>query len=290
MTEAIEVVKLTRLMELGSGIPDVVVGLIDGPVATDHPDLTQAVWRKIGSESETHCSKEQSFACQHGTFVAGILAANRGSAAPAICPGCTFLVRPVFFATSTHKAPASATPDELARAIWDCVRAGARILNISAAIVRQEANVEGALGEALKLTAHKGVLVISAAGNQSSLGGTVITRNPWVIPVAACDWRGRPLTESNLGRSIGRHGLLAPGNSIRSVSADGGHTTGGGTSAAAPFVSGTIALLWSLFPHTAAPRLKRAITQDASETRKSVVPPLLDAWACYQALAGGSTR
>ncbi len=29
-------------MGLGSGAPDVVVGLLDGPVAMDHPDLVSA--------------------------------------------------------------------------------------------------------------------------------------------------------------------------------------------------------------------------------------------------------
>ena len=40
-------------------------------------------------------------------------------------------------------------------------------------------------------------------------GGTIITAHPWVVPVGACDLRGKPLNESNLGHSIGRRGLLA---------------------------------------------------------------------------------
>lgn len=288
--KAIDLVRLAPLMELSSGIAEVVVGLIDGPVAMDHPNLAETACRAIADGAGASCSEQEpSFACQHGTYVAGILAANRGSVAPAICPGCTFLIRSIFaVGASTRNSLPSATPDNLAKAITDCIGAGARILNISAAIVRPSARAEHTLEDALNLAAQRGVLVVSAAGNQSTMGGTAITSSPWVIPVAACDRQGRPLHNSNLGSSIGRRGLLAPGDSITSLSADGGQMTSSGTSAAAPFVAGAIALLWSSFPDAKPARIKRALIQYASGTRTSVVPPLLDAWASYQASAGGS--
>jgi len=57
-----------------------------------------------------------------------------------------------------------------------------------------------------------------------------------------------------------------------------------GTSVAAPLVSGTIALLWSEFPDITANQLRREVTQSEAR-RRTVVPPLLDAWAAYRALA-----
>ena len=48
-----------------------------------------------------------------------------------------------------------------------------------------------------------------------------ITRHPWVIPVVACDLRGRPIGYSNFGNAIGRRGLCAPGHGITSLGADG---------------------------------------------------------------------
>lgn len=286
-SNAIGLVQLAQVMELTSGAPEIIIGLIDGPVAIDHPDLEETAWRTIGGQVAAKCSEAPDFACAHGTFVAGILAAKRGSVAPAICPGCTFLVRPIFSAVSItlHPLPSS-TPNDLATAIKDCIGAGARILNISSAIVRPAAGSEHTLADALHLAAQKGILVVSAAGNQSTLGGTAITGSPWVIPVAACGQQGRPLKQSNLGSSIGRRGLLAPGEGITSLSADGGQMTSGGTSAAAPFVTGAIALLWSLFPSAGAARIKQALTQ--SGRRNSVVPPLLNAWTSYRFLAGGS--
>lgn len=69
----------------------------------------------------------------HGIFVAGILCARRESAAPAICPGCTLLVRPVFREQPPGEIGlAVTTTEDLASAIVDTVDAGARIINLSA--------------------------------------------------------------------------------------------------------------------------------------------------------------
>jgi subtilisin family serine protease len=94
---------------------------------------------------------------------------------------------------------------------------------------------------------------------------------------------------SNLGNSIGRRGLMAPGEAITSLAPGGGTTTSSGTSAAAPFVTGAIALLWSVFRNAGAAAVKTAVTQ-AIARRSAVVPPLLDAAAAYQFLAGHVTR
>ena len=125
------------------------------------------------------------------------------------------------------------------------------------------------------------MIVVAAAGNQGSVGGTIITRHPWVIPVAACDAQGRPTRESNLGHSMGLRGLSAPGEAIASLGVDGKPLTLGGTSVAAPFVTGAVALLWSEFPAASAAEVKAAVTQAIAGRRTTVTPPLLNAWAAY---------
>jgi subtilisin family serine protease len=268
-------VGLTGLMTRTSGSPRISIGLLDGPVAFTHPDLAEAVVRDVGRPVAGTRGTPPSAACQHGTFVAGILVARRGARAPAICPGCSLLMRPIFREAPATRVPPSATTEDVASAIVDVVRAGAHIVNLSAATAAPSIRVDRSLRDALDFAAANGAIVIAAAGNGWTLGGTSLTRHPWVIPVTACDRAGRPLPAATLGASIGSRGVAAPGDQIESLGADGGSRIGGGTSAAAAFVSGAAALVWSLRPDARGVDVRRAIV--CGGRRGSVTPPVLDA-------------
>ncbi|MDZ7963155.1 MAG: S8 family serine peptidase [Aulosira sp. DedQUE10] len=281
----LDLVKLTVLMELTSGRPEIGIGLIDGPIAVNHPDFSGTQIHEIPGGLNSKCIQTNSIACTHGTFVAGILGAQRHSSALAICPNCTLLVRPIFTeATSGSEQMPSASPEELAAAIIESINAGARVLNMSIALAQPSSRGQRELEEALDYALKRGVVVVAAAGNQGSLGSSVITRHPWVIPVIACDLQGRPINQSNLGNSTGKRGLSAPGDNITSLGVENKALTLGGTSVATPFVTGSIALLWSLFPNVTAAEVKFAVTQAHTSRRATVVPPLLDAWAMYQVM------
>ena len=289
---ALDLVQLTGLMQHTSGNPEIIIGLIDGPVALNHPDLASGNIREISSRIGGRCAHASSFACRHGTFVAGILSAKRNSEAPAICPDCTLRVRPIF----SENAPAnelipSATPEELAAAIIESIDGGARLLNVSAALAQiPSAKGEQALVQALDYAAKRGVIVVTAAGNQGTVGSTVITRHRWVIAVIACDGRGRPLHESNLGNSIGRRGLSAPGEGITSLGTNGKAILAGGTSVAAPFVTGAIALVWSQFPKANAGDMQMAVTKAHTPRRPTVVPPLLNGLSIHNVMAASYSK
>ena len=281
----LEVINLTAVMALTSGRPEIVIGLIDGPVAMGHPDLTRESLREVAG-IESRCNQKTSAACLHGTYIAGILCGTRHSPAPGICPNCTVLVRPIFAeaAEGMDQMP-SATPEELAAAIVECIDAGARLLNLSVALSQPSGRGERRLAEALDYAAFRGVIPVAAAGNQGTLGSSPITRHPWVIPVIAYDSQGRPLSFSNLGKSIGTRGLGAPGHNITSLNVGGQPLSLSGTSVAVPFVTGALALLWSEFPAAAAAQLKLAISQTKGPRRPTVVPPLMNAWAAYEVLS-----
>ena len=130
-SDPLDLVNLGPLIERTTGRPEIVIGLIDGPVVIDHPDFVGVNIRGVHGK----CALPNSIACRHGTFVAGILSARRGSVAPAICPSCALLVCPIFSETpSANELIPSATPEELAAAIIKCVDSGARLLNLSAAL------------------------------------------------------------------------------------------------------------------------------------------------------------
>jgi subtilisin family serine protease len=279
----VEMVQLSALMEKTEGHPDIVIGLIDGPVDFDHPEFHRVSLRALPGAGQAKRGNTHSAACLHGTLVAGILAARRTSEAPALCPQCTLLAHDLFAETSGAEEFPSAEPAALARAIYACIAGGARLLNLSIGLMRSLPKEDQFLTEALNYAAQQGALVVVASGNQSAVGGTALARHPWVIPVIAADTSGRPSDLSNVGKSIGRYGLAAPGLDILSLSPGGATRQFSGTSAATPFVTGALALLWSLFPAASPVELKQALLHQRE--RSSIVPPLLDAHAAWRKLA-----
>lgn len=269
-----DLVGLSPLMARTSGRPEILIGLIDGPVALDHPDLAAENIRELPGKLQAACGDaSHAAACAHGTFIAGILLARRMSVAPAICPGCSLLVRPIFSeARANGEQMPSASAEELADAIVDVIQAGARVINLSVALQGLSPRGGRGLQEALDFALRRGVVVVAAAGNQSAVGSSAITGHPWVIPVIAYDLRGHPMHLSNLGASIGRCGLGAPGEAVTSLGVTGPLTMEG-TSAATPFVTGAVALIWSEFPAATAAEVRSALTQAAAPRRTTIVPP-----------------
>ncbi|MGN6871247.1 MAG: S8 family serine peptidase [Solirubrobacteraceae bacterium] len=268
---------LDTVMGHARGASTVPVGLIDGPVDLRHPALADATLHPVGRDGIGACVDPESVACGHGTFTAGILAADRSSGAPGICPDSPLLIRPIFSEAGDGATDwPHATPTEVTAAIGECIAAGARIVNLSVELVaagtdRDEAKLTATVDRA----AQRGVLLVTAAGNHALLSGDALSRHPWVIPVAACNRRGDPLPGTNLGASIGRRGVMAPGEAIVSLSPGGTTTSRSGTSAAAAFVSGALALAWSLVPRASGDAVRYALTRAHRTGRRSIVPPLL---------------
>ncbi len=155
----LDLIRLSLLMDRTSGVAEIKIGLIDGPVATEHSALNAESLKEISAKPTGGCSDVTSMACVHGTFVAGMLSGKRGSAALGICPGCELLVRPIFTETSSERDQVpSATPTELTEAIFDVVRAGARVINLSVALIQQSALGEADLWRALDHTARESAL------------------------------------------------------------------------------------------------------------------------------------
>lgn len=282
----LDLVGLSRLMERVPGSPSIAVALLDGPVRIDHPELAQGRITAIDPRREG-CAVADGAACVHGTFVAGLLSGRRGGTGLGICAGCRLLVRPIF---AEGAGPPRTTAQLLAAAVVAAVDAGARVINLSAALVDPTPAGERILTQALRYAANRRVITVAAAGNGGAVGGSVITRHPWVIPVAACDATGRPTGLSNLGISIGRSGVRAPGARITGIGPASESLTLDGTSVAAPFVTGTLALLFSAYPAAPAADLLAAVSAIHRLRKSTIVPPLLDAWSSFCLLARRQQR
>ena len=133
-------IRLSSIMKISSGNSEIKIGLIDGPFDYTHTAFQRSKIRVIKESQFAPCKSASSIACRHCTFIAGILCAERGSFAPAICPGCTLVLRPVFMeeiqrtnnnGVNKDIAFPGPTPEELSDAIIEVVDIGARIINLS---------------------------------------------------------------------------------------------------------------------------------------------------------------
>ena len=273
--ESLKLIHLQNLMNQTSGSSVIRIGLIDGPILINHHKLNSGNIHEIPKGLSGSCSISNSVACSHGTFIAGMLVAKRDFNIPAICPDCTLLIRPIFSEhLQNNESIPSTTPKELAKAIMDCIDEGAKLINLSLALANPNSKVERELEDVLNYAANRGVIIVAAAGNQGLVGSIAITRHPWVIPVIACNRLGNPMQLSNLSNSIGRKGFSAPGENITSIGTNNQLVSFSGTSVAVPFVTGTIALLWSLFPKLTASEIKYAI--HINNNRRHLIPPLIN--------------
>lgn len=285
----LEMVGLSGLMERTQGDRQVVIGLVDGPVAVQHIDLDGGVQHARPLEAKG-CSHSGSAACRHGTFIAGVLCGTRASVAPGIAPGCSLQMQTVF---TEHPAGSStalprASDELLADGIRQCIGAGARLVNLSVSMAWGWGRSR-ALAEALALAHSKGTLVIAAAGNDAVLGSSPLTAHPWVVPVVATGADRRPLPSANLSARMGHRGLSAPGTPLRSLGPEPGGQVMSGSSVAAAIVTGTAALLWSIRPTMSAANLRSILVDAGRPRRNGLVPPFLDAdraWRRLEPLAG----
>jgi subtilisin family serine protease len=180
----------------------------------------------------------------------------------------------------------TATPEQLSDAIIEVVEAEAKIINLSLGLTASSLVTYHKLQEAYHYALRHGVIIIVAAGNQGNIGSNYLLHDKWIVPVTACNERGQLSQISNFGPSIGSRGLMAPGINITSTNSGGGYVKMNGTSIAVPFITGAIALLWSLFPMASAADLINAVRIAASSNlpHRSIIPPLLNVEAAYNIL------
>jgi subtilisin family serine protease len=130
----------------------VTVAVIDGPY--DGLSLSTVLARAPINLGGGKCSIERNSACNHGTFIMGLLGARWDAAIPGLCAGCQILHVPLF-PDEPHPA---AKVSELARAIRIAVAAGANLINLSLAILGDEVELDPELAVALARLIHRSCL------------------------------------------------------------------------------------------------------------------------------------
>ena len=258
---AFDELKLAKLFGDNQGDANTRIAIIDGAVDASHADFSHTPMLSIGDNEQPVCQVPGSPSCQHGTFVAGILAADRQSQAPGICPQSTLMVKPIFCEADQLSDCPMVTETNLAGAINRSIDAGADIINMSVGLIGPQNTLSDELAGAYDRAKENDVLLVAASGNQGSSEVNSIFKHPWVIPVAAMDEQGAIVPSSNGGDWVAEHGLLAPGKAVVSTKAGGGYQQMTGSSVAAPFVTGVLALMKSQYPQATAEQLRSAILQ-----------------------------
>lgn len=208
---------------LASGsAPRAPLGLIDGGVAP-HPTLGGPIEQRgfaAGAPSPS----------SHGTAVASLIAgkgAVRGAA-----PGAALLVADVF-----GRDPTGGNAVSIARALGWMVQRGVPVVTMS--LVGPPNSL---LARTVTAVRARGLLIVAAVGNDGPAAPPSYPASyPGVIAVTGVDGRDRALIEA--GRAL-HLDYAAPGADMLAAASGGTVTPVRGTSFAAPFVAGRLALLY----------------------------------------------
>jgi subtilisin family serine protease len=255
----------------------VVVAVLDSGVQLDHPDLAQNLWHNAdevaanGVDDDRNGYVDDIYGANvmtdngnvaddegHGTHVAGIVAAavDNGTGGAGIAPGARIM------AVKVLDANRSGNSSLLARGIRYAVDEGARILNVSL-------NGDGTspdLDEALRYANDLGATIVTSAGNNkrdtdAQPSYPASSAVPAVLNVTATDQTGALIPQANYG--VGSVDLAAPGAMVLSTARGSGYEHRAGTSMAAPFVAGSLALLSAARRDLSQPALREALLATA---------------------------
>ncbi|MGW3690457.1 type VII secretion-associated serine protease mycosin [Streptomyces sp. NPDC005125] len=256
--------QLERVWEVTKGAAQT-VAVIDSGVDSSVPQLRGHVLR--GSDVVAKSGRGDTDCVGHGTFVAGIIAAQpkKQLRFMGVAPGATIL--PVRQTTDGKDGSA----DSMARAITTAVDAGAQVINISANSTGPSASLRSAVAYAVK----NDVLIVAAVGNQErqeeGRGPSYPASYPDVLGVAAVGRDDQPASFSRQGDFVD---VAAPGVDIISLSRGGpGYVIDQGTSFAAPFVAGTAALVRAYHPELTVRQLILRLQFTADRPLSSVPDP-----------------
>lgn len=251
----VETLEMEALWEHSLGDPDISIAVIDSAIDIAHPDLADKVIAPIdvadGDDDPSpvpgeYCWDSSTDICdEHGTAVSGISAAiaNNGEGIVGLCPECSLI--PIRM-LSENSGSLSADIEAFEHAIAQ----DATVINNSWGFIQPTVVPEplsAIIIEAATQTRDgKGSLVVFAAGNDDrELIDGELCGIEGVLCVSAIDSYGRPTAYTNYGSDVD---IAAPSATV-SIAPNNELTTNfGGTSAAAPVVSGIAGWIFSVAP------------------------------------------
>ncbi|MDN3267682.1 type VII secretion-associated serine protease mycosin [Streptomyces sp. MA15] len=246
----------------------VTVAVLDTGVEADHPDLDGNVLE--GKDLVGFGAREGDEAwARHGTAMAGIIAGHghgpgNGDGVLGVAPEAKILpVRVILEDRDPARAKARSTRgNALAEGIRWAADHGADVINLSLGDDSASAHPEPGEDEAIQYALRKGVVVVASAGNGGEKGDRISypAAYPGVIAATAVDRYG---TRAPFSTRRWYATVSAPGVDVIIADPDHKYYEGWGTSAAAAFVSGAVALVRSAHPDLTPAQIKRLLEDTA---------------------------
>lgn len=218
----------------GQGIK---IAILDTGIDVNHSALTAQVRKNFTGGAEDDVRDEEG----HGTMVAGVIAARGASTTiVGVAPEASLFVGKVI------KRSSGGAVGALRDGIHWAVEQKVDVINISLGRTQDSQAIQSEVIAA----ARQGIFVICAAGNGGSVSGVDFpARHSRCIAVGAVTrqgnrWKVSPSEGSAIGRELD---IMALGANVRStfpttLGDQSGEAVGQGTSLAAPFVTGVVAL------------------------------------------------
>ena len=268
----VEYLEMEQLWEHSLGDVDTIVAIIDSGIDIYHPDLINKVIAPYDAHDDDndpspnpgeYCWNSDTDICdEHGTAVAGItLAQANQTGIVGLCPECSLVPIKMLGDTMGELSADIA-------AFEHAIAQDAAVINNSWGFT-EVVQVPQPLREVIARAATEtrgglGSVVVFAAGNDGRevQDGELCTL-PEILCVSAIDSYGRPTAYTNFGDSID---VAAPSATVSIAPNDELTTNFGGTSAAAPVVSGIASWIVSVHPEMSAQEITDLIIDTAQQS------------------------
>lgn len=268
---ALDVVEAAGAWQVNAGSKSVVVAVIDTGVQLDHPDLEQQIWNNTAETmngidddgngriddlvgwnfvSDTNNPSDDD---NHGTHVAGIVAAIRGNNV-GIAGAANVSIMPIKVLGADGTGPSSGIVEGIRYAMNN----GATVINMSLTSPEPSQAIQDACNEA----AQRDIVIVGAAGNHQLNTLEFPAGFDSVIAVGATDINDQLADFTNVGPGIE---IVAPGVGILSTVRGSNYDVMDGTSMASPLVAGIAALIRSAEPNLTAEQVRGRLTATADD-------------------------
>ena len=221
---------------VADGHPELRHALVEG---TDTVDILDGAGKFLGDYLGADPDPDDEVG--HGTHVAGIIAAKGINMPPGVAPRCKIIpIRVLAAMMKDGRRVGAGLIENINYGVKAAVDAGAAVINMSLGVKHTGGGLPHE--EVIEYARANDVSIVAASGNDGTDELYYPAALPGVITVGASSNNGDVSSFSTFGRHVS---LIAPGDGIYSSYLNNDYAFSTGTSHAAPFVSGAIALLKS---------------------------------------------